>query len=64
MTTKINEKLEELKDLICEQLGDNITSVHIIITYQGVKFNFTQRGAKSLKSNSISMRNISGKWIL
>jgi len=64
MTTKIKEKIEELKDLISEQIGDNVTSVRIVITHQGVEFNFTQRGAKNLKSDSISMRNISGNWIL
>ena len=63
MTNDINQKLEELKDLICKQLGDNVTSVHITMTYQGVKFNFSQRGAKSLKKDAISMRNIQGEWI-
>ena len=63
MTIEINNKLEELKELISKQLGDNITSVNITINYQGVKFKFYQRGAKGLKKDSISMRNISGEWI-
>jgi hypothetical protein len=63
MTTTINQKLEELKDLIVNELSDTVTFVSISITCEGSRFEFKERSAESLKRDGISMRNIKGDFI-
>jgi hypothetical protein len=63
MTTKINEKLEELKEVIKQELNDNVTSVNISINAQGIDMSVYHRTPEELKREGISMRNIKGDFI-
>lgn len=63
MTTKIDQKLAELKELLCDELSDTTTYVEIFINSQGINVNTTQRTPEELKRDGVSMRNIKGEWI-
>lgn len=63
MTTEINNKLEELKEIFSRETAKNISSINIFINYQGVKLEIQKRDPSQLKKDSISMKNISGDWI-
>lgn len=63
MTTKINEKLEELREVIKQELDDQVVSVKIFINAQGVDMNTYHKSPEDLKMEGISMRNIKGDFI-
>jgi hypothetical protein len=63
MTTKINGKLEELKEVIKQELDDKVTSVKIFINAQGVDMKVCYRTPEELRREGISMRNIKGGFI-
>ena len=63
MTTKINQKLEELKEVIKSELDDQVTYVGIFINAQGVEMNVHHKTPEELKREGISMRNIKGNFI-
>jgi hypothetical protein len=63
MTTKINGKLEELKEVIKQELDDNVTSVNIFINAQGVDMKVCHITPEELKREGISIRNIKGDFI-
>lgn len=63
MTTKINEKLEELKEVIKQELDDRVVYVKIFINAQGIDMNVYHRTPEELKREGISMRNIKGDFI-
>lgn len=63
MTKRINKKLEELKEVIKQELDDDVTAVKIFINAQGVDMNIYHRTPEELRREGISMRNIKGDFI-
>ena len=63
MTEKINQKLEELKEVIKSELDNGVTSVKIFINAQGVDMNIYHNTPEELKREGVSMRNIKGDFI-
>lgn len=63
MTKEINQKLEELKEILERETASNVSSINIFINYQGAKIEIMQRDPIQLKKDSVSMKNITGEWI-
>lgn len=63
MTKEINQKLEELKEILTRETASNVSSINIFINYQGAKIEIMQIDPVQLKKDSVSMKNIAGEWI-
>ncbi len=56
--------VKELVDLIKENAPINCSSINIFINYEEFRVEYIVKNGKQLKANGISMKNISGYWII
>ena len=63
MREEIQEAIDNLRCVLQEELGGNVVSVRIFISNSEEGVNIETRSPASLKSDGISMKNISGEWI-
>jgi hypothetical protein len=63
MTREIEEKLQELHEVLKLYMPKETTSVNIFINCEELRFETFQRLPEQLKSQGVSMKNIAGDWI-
>ena len=63
MSAKLNQKIDELRELLMEEMPKDCTSVKLFFNCQGSRIRTTVFNVESLKRDNISMRNLKGEWI-
>ena len=63
MTSKLVEKLNELRAVLEQEMPKETTSVSIYVTYDGTDVSTSMKTPDDLKREGASMRNIKGEWI-
>ena len=63
MNANIQDAIEELHEVLKVELGSNATAARIFISSNEYNFEVETKSPAQLKSDGISMKNISGGWI-
>jgi len=59
----IQEAVNNLKDVVVRESGDNVTTFNVFMNCQEVRFDYSVRTPEQLNSEGISMRNLKGQFI-
>lgn len=60
---KINEAIENLRNVLIEELSEHTVSAEVFISASECKFSYNVRTPAKLKAEGISMRNLAGDFI-
>ena len=63
MNNAIQEAVNNLKDVVVRESGDNVTTFNVFMNCQEVRFDYSVRTPEQLNSEGISMRNLKGQFI-
>ena len=63
MTKIIEDKIEELRLVLEQELPNTVVMFEITFTANSIAQSVTHKHPDQLKKESISMRNIKGEWI-
>ena len=61
--SKIDKAIEELKNAVIEESGCDVVAFDLFVSHSEIELKKRIKRADALKSEGISMRNLSGEWI-